>query len=100
MRPLLIENADNDNISRLNSARKPSLPPSVSPPRAHRASGNHLAPFPSKCNVTGPSVPEAHLLDFEKLQHLAATEVPAVRDAACKQLSYYRQKCVETVAKP
>jgi hypothetical protein len=44
------------------------------------------------------TVPEAYL--FEKLQHLAATEVPIVRAAACKQLSYYRQKCVEPTGKP
>lgn len=29
---------------------------------------------------------------FEKLQRLAPTEVPIVREAACKQLSYHRQK--------
>ena len=39
------------------------------------------------------TVPETYL--FEKLQRLAATEVPVVRDAACRQLSYFRQKCVE-----
>jgi hypothetical protein len=44
------------------------------------------------------TVPEAYL--FEKLQRLAATEVPAVREAACEQLSRYRQKCVETMGKP
>lgn len=37
------------------------------------------------------TVPEAYLL--EKLQHLARTEPQMVRDAACKQLAYYRQEC-------
>jgi hypothetical protein len=44
------------------------------------------------------TVPEPYL--FEKLQQLAATEVPVVRAVACRQLSYYRQKCVEAGAKP
>jgi hypothetical protein len=44
------------------------------------------------------TVPETYL--FEKLQRLAATEVPIVRAAACKQLSYYRQKCVDADVKP
>jgi hypothetical protein len=40
----------------------------------------------------GPStIPEAYL--FEKLRHLAATDVPLVRAAACKQLSYFEQEC-------
>ncbi len=39
------------------------------------------------------TVPEAYLL--EKLRHLARTEPPIVREAACKQLAYYRQKCVD-----
>jgi hypothetical protein len=37
--------------------------------------------------------PEAHF--FEKLQDLAATGSPIVRAAACRQLSYYHQKCVD-----
>ena len=38
------------------------------------------------------TVPEPYL--FERLQRLAATEVPVVRSSACRQLSYYRQECV------
>lgn len=64
-----------------------------------RGNGVTDAEFARQVEWGAPStVPEAYL--FEKLQRLAATEVPAVRDAACKQLSYYRQKCVETVGKP
>jgi hypothetical protein len=48
--------------------------------------------------VTGGAAREAYLL--ERLQLLAATEVPVVRDAACNELSYFRQKCVETGGKP
>jgi hypothetical protein len=44
------------------------------------------------------TVPESYL--FEKLQQLAGTEVQVVRTAACKQLSYYRQNCVPSRAKP
>lgn len=44
------------------------------------------------------TVPESYL--FEKLQQLAATDVPVVRAAACKQLSYYNQKCAEPTAIP
>jgi hypothetical protein len=44
------------------------------------------------------TVPREYL--FEKLQHLAATEVPLVRDAACKYLSYYQQKCIESGSRP
>ena len=56
------------------------------------------ADFARQIDWGAPStVPEAYL--FEKLQQLAATEVPAVRTAACKQLSYYHQKCVEPRAK-
>jgi hypothetical protein len=47
--------------------------------------------------MTG-AAPDSYL--FEKLQQLAGTEVPVVRDAACKYLSYYRQKCVEPSGKP
>lgn len=43
------------------------------------------------------TVPEDYL--FEKLQRLAATEVPLVRAAACKQLSYHHQKCVDPLTK-
>jgi hypothetical protein len=57
------------------------------------------AEFANQVEWGAPStVPEAYL--FEKLQRLAATEVPVVREAACKQLSYYRQKCVEPAGKP
>jgi hypothetical protein len=48
--------------------------------------------------VSTRTAPDAYL--FENLQRLAATEVPVVRDAACKELSYYRQKCVETLGRP
>lgn len=37
------------------------------------------------------TIPETYLV--EKLQHLAATEVPIVRAAACELLSHYRQGC-------
>jgi hypothetical protein len=58
-----------------------------------RGDGTTDADFAKGVDWGAPStVPEPYL--FEKLQRLAATEVPVVRDAACKQLSYYRQKCV------
>ena len=64
-----------------------------------RGNGVTDAEFAGQIEWGAPStVPEAYL--FEKLQRLAATEVPVVRAAACKQLSYYRQKCVETERKP
>lgn len=64
-----------------------------------RGNGVSDAEFARQVEWGAPgTVPEAYL--FQKLQRLAATEVPVVRDAACKQLSYYRQKCVETVGKP
>lgn len=44
------------------------------------------------------SVPKPYL--FPKLQSLAATEVPVVRDAACKLLAAYRQACVAPGPKP
>lgn len=44
------------------------------------------------------NIPEPYF--FEKLQRLAATEVSEVRTAACKELSYYHQPCVEPGAKP
>ncbi|MCZ2076132.1 MAG: hypothetical protein LC130_14165, partial [Bryobacterales bacterium] len=37
------------------------------------------------------TIPERYAV--EKLQNLAATEVPIVRAAACELLSYYRQGC-------
>jgi len=48
--------------------------------------------FAAQIDWGAPStVPESYL--FEKLQHLAATDSPTVKAAACKQLSYYRQTC-------
>jgi hypothetical protein len=43
------------------------------------------------------TLPEAYVL--EKLQELAATESPIVRAAACRQLSYHHQKCIESRTK-
>jgi hypothetical protein len=64
-----------------------------------RGDGTTDADFALGVDWGAPStVPEPYL--FEKLRRLAATEVPVVRDAACKQLSYYRQKCVDTGGKP
>jgi hypothetical protein len=64
-----------------------------------RGNGATDAEFARQVEWGAPStVPNAYL--FEKLQRLAATEVPIVREAACKQLSYYRQKCVEPSGKP
>jgi hypothetical protein len=39
------------------------------------------------------TVPESYVI--EKLQHLADTEVPAVRESACQQLFYLRRTCAE-----
>jgi len=59
-----------------------------------RGDGTTDSDFAKGVDWGAPStVPKAYL--FEKLQRLAATEVPIVRDAACRQLSYYRQKCAE-----
>ena len=64
-----------------------------------RGDGVTDAEFAKQVEWGAPStVPEAYL--FEKLQRLAATEVPVVQEAACKQLSDYPQKCVEPGAKP
>ena len=64
-----------------------------------RGNGVTDAEFARQVEWGAPStVPNAYL--FEKLQRLAAREVPIVREAACKQLSYYRQKCVEPTGKP
>jgi hypothetical protein len=48
--------------------------------------------------ISPRSVQQAYF--FGKLQRLAATEGPTVRDAACKELAAYRQKCVEWGGKP
>jgi len=57
-----------------------------------RGQGVTDAEFAAQVEWGAPStVPEPYL--FEKLQHLAATDSPAVKAAACKQLSYYRQTC-------
>jgi hypothetical protein len=64
-----------------------------------RGDGTTDSDFAKGVDWGAPStVPENCL--FEKLQQLAATEVPAVRDAACKQLSYHHVKCVDAGAKP
>jgi hypothetical protein len=42
--------------------------------------------------------PKSYL--FERLQSLAATEVPVVRNAACTLLAAYRQACVASGTKP
>ncbi len=64
-----------------------------------RGEGTNDAEFARGVDWGAPStVPRAYL--FEKLQRLAETEVPIVRVAACKQLSYFQQKCVETGAMP
>jgi hypothetical protein len=64
-----------------------------------RGVGATDAEFAGQVDWGAPStVPEPYL--FEKLQRLAATEVPVVRAAACKQLSYYRQKCVGIEGRP
>jgi hypothetical protein len=62
-----------------------------------RGEGTTDSEFAKGVDWGAPStVPEPCL--FKKLQQLAVTEVPAVRAAACKQLSYYQQKCVEATA--
>jgi hypothetical protein len=48
--------------------------------------------FAAQVEWGAPStVPEPYL--FEKLRHLAATDAPIVKAAACRQLSYYNQTC-------
>jgi hypothetical protein len=84
-----------------NSGPHPDYKPDPRKPLAYaladifftRGNGITDAEFARQVEWGAPStVPEPYL--FEKLQHLAATEVPIVRAAASKQLSYYRQECV------
>ena len=84
-----------------NSGPHPDYKPDPRKPLAYaladifftRGNGVTDAEFARQVEWGAPStVPEPYL--FEKLQHLAATEVPIVRAAASKQLSYYRQECV------
>jgi hypothetical protein len=64
-----------------------------------RGEGVSDAAFAAQVEWGAPgNVPEAYL--FEKLQHLALTEPPKVRAAACKQLSYYGQKCAPPMSRP
>jgi hypothetical protein len=61
-----------------------------------RGAGTSDTEFVRQIDWGWPStVPEDYLV--EKLQQLAATEVPPVRAAACRQLSYVPQACVEAV---
>ncbi len=64
-----------------------------------RGKGVTDAEFAKQVEWGAPTtVPREYL--FDKLQHLAATEVPVVRAAACKYLSYYDQKCAMAGCKP
>jgi len=58
-----------------------------------RGMGASDADFARQVDWGAPStVPEAYLV--EKLRHLADTEAPVVRAAACKQLAYFQQQCL------
>jgi hypothetical protein len=62
-----------------------------------RGDGANDREFAKELDYRG-NIPETYF--FEKLQRLATTEVSEVRTAACKELSYYHQPCVEPGVKP
>lgn len=83
-----------------NSGAHPSYRPDPNKPLGYaladmlltRGEGVTDTEFAAQVDWGAPStIPEAYVV--EKLQHLAATESPVVRAAACKQLSYYQQRC-------
>ena len=62
--------------------------------------GNGVTDAEFARQVNGEHQHGAGSLPLRETSATPPTEVPVVRDAACKQLSYYRQKCVDTVGKP